>query len=582
MVDRQPRRWSYDLRHASGNVNAARARTSAALGQQTIHVDDLDREPRRHSLDRLLPAHVQRADQDRRGQPQAHFGAPTCFHARVRRMAISVSIVPFLLAGLVAACGDGDEDGFPAGCPGSTLRCTLADPEDIGALELGAAEPLLQRRDLAPSAGAARTLVVFAQISDAHVTDSQSPLRVEAIDPAGGAVTSAFRPHEALTAQVLAAAEVSVNALHPEFVLETGDLVDNAQRNELSWALGILRGGTIRPDSGTPGYEGVQAATSPDPFLYRPDIDQPRHPGLLAAALKPFDAPGLTAPWLPLVSNHDILVQGNLPVDAALARVATGSRKLVAASRAVFDEARDGTLDPTDVPALLEDKAVGRFESVSADSGRRPLSAGEVVAAIEAASGVTADPAMRRAGLLAYHRTVAPGIVLIALDTANRIGGAEGVIPPIEIDWLRETLLAAEGSRILIASPTALEDTDGGGSALALIDAAAGVVAVLSGDTHRSLITPRQTASGGYWLIRTPSLVDFPQQARAFRLVELTDGRVALDTWLVDHAGAPGAPGYLGLAGISRALAELDFQGGRPKRHAGRREDRNVRLFLPG
>ena len=81
--------------------------------------------------------------------------------------------------------------------------------------------------------------------------------------------------------------------------------------------------------------------------------------------------------------------------------------------------------------------------------------------------------------------------------------------------------------------------------------------------------------------MRTPSLVDFPQQARAFRLVELADGRVALDTWLVDHAGAPGEDGYLGLAGISRELAELDFQGGRPKGDAGRREDRNVRLYLP-
>jgi hypothetical protein len=375
---------------------------------------------------------------------------------------------------------------------------------------------------------------------------------------------------------------VSVNAIQPAFVLESGDLVDNAQRNELSWALAVLRGGTIVPDSGALGYQGVQAATSPDPFLYRPDIDQPRHPGLLAAALAPFRAPGLTAPWLPLVSNHDILVQGNVPADAALARVATGDEKLVAPSPAAFDDARRGTIDATDVAALLENDAAGRFEKVAADPERHPLSARDVVAAVEDASGVTADPAMRRAGLLAYRRTVAPGIELIALDTANRTGGADGVLPPLEIDWLRASLLAARGSRVLIASPTALEDTAGGESALALIDAAVGVIAVLSGDTHRSLITPRRTAFGGYWLVRTPSLVDFPQQARAFRLVELKDGRVALDTWLVDHAGAPHAPGYLGLAGISRALAELDFQGGRPKRDAGRREDRNVRLFLPG
>ena len=497
-------------------------------------------------------------------------------------MAWPASIVPLVLAGLLVACGKGDGKAFPAGCPGSTLRCTVTDRLDVGVLAPGPGEPLAQRRDLAPSAGVVRTLLVFAQIADAHVTDSQSPLRVEAIDPVGGSVTSAFRPQETLTTQVLAAAEVSVNALHPAFVLETGDLIDNAQRNELAWALRVLRGGTVRPDSGTPGYVGVQAATSPDPFLYRPDIDQPRYPGLLAAALEPFTAPGLRAPWFPLLSNHDILVQGNVPVDAALTRVAIGDRKLVAASPAAFDEARRGTVDPAHVADLLRSDAAGRFETVAADPQRRPLSASEVVVAIEEASGVTADPAMRRAGLLAYRRTVAPGIELIALDTASRTGGANGVIPPLEIDWLRQALLAAKGSRVLIASPTALEDTAGGRSALALIDAAAGVVAVLSGDTHRSLVTPRRTSAGGYWLVRTPSLVDFPQQARAFRLVELNDGRVALDTWLVDHAGAPGATGYLGVAGISRALAELDFQGGRPKRAAGRREDRNVRLYLPG
>ena len=41
---------------------------------------------------------------------------------------------------------------------------------------------------------------------------------------------------------------------------------------------------------------------------------------------------------------------------------------------------------------------------------------------------------------------------------------------------------------------------------------------------------------------------------------------------MVDHDGQ-------GLAGISRELAYLDAQGGRPQQFAGAQQDRNVRLF---
>src|SRR5258706_4572903 len=110
--------------------------------------------------------------------------------------------------------------------PGSTLVATLRDQDGDGVLEPGPGEPLVDRTDLAPSAPVRRVLLTFAQLADIHVTDEESPLRAEVVDRVDRRVGSAFRMQESLSVQVLAAAELSVAALRPAFVLLSGDLID--------------------------------------------------------------------------------------------------------------------------------------------------------------------------------------------------------------------------------------------------------------------------------------------------------------------------------------------------------------------
>jgi 3',5'-cyclic AMP phosphodiesterase CpdA len=437
---------------------------------------------------------------------------------------------------------------------GSTLQATFVDRNGDGVLERGPGEPFVDRTELAPASRPVQRLALFAQITDVHVVDEESPVRVEMLDRLGPPFTSAFRPQEALSGQVLTAAVRSLNELHPQAVVETGDLIDNAQSNELHEALAILRGGRVDPNSGAPGYQGVQAASDADPYYYRPEVDPPRHPGLLAAAERGFVSPGLHAPWWPVVGNHDLLVQGNLAPTPETEAIATGRRKLVTLSAAARELARTRRLGL--VRVFLRRGLPGRSVRVAPDPRRRELSASEVLRRLRLASGHGGP-----GPLLDYSFRLGRHVRGIALDTIQRSGSEAG--------RLRAALRAVGREPVVVFSHKPLS-----APALAVLDGDPHVVAAVSGDTHRNSIRARRTAGGGYWLIGTSSLIDYPQQARAFALERTANGGLVLETWMIESD-----PGDR-LAATARQLAYLDFQGGRPSRDAGRKSDRNTRLYL--
>jgi 3',5'-cyclic AMP phosphodiesterase CpdA len=489
---------------------------------------------------------------------------------RLSRREVLASGAAGALALALAGCGG----GLDAVKSGSTRRSTWNGAS--GELEVEPGAPLLARTELAPAASLGKRLATLGHVTDAHVMDAESPARVPFLSQLGQPFNSTFRPQEALTAQVMDGALRAVDALRPDAVIQGGDLIDNAQENELIRGLALLAGGRVDPGSGARGYRGVQEAGDADPFYYRPDIDAPRHPGLLAAATRRFHAGGLKAPWYPVLGDHDILVQGILAPTALTDGIARGDRavwRLPSGLEAppgasnLASAAPDGLPDPGLFEPLIQQLMTAPGVKVPADPRRRELSAATVVTQLRRAASLP-----RGGGLLDYTFDVGPRLRVIVLDLARREGGSDGLVHAGQPSWLAGQLARAGDRWVLVVSHQPLTNSVGGSAVLALLDRHPRVVAALCGHTHKNRIEPRRGRGGGYWLIETGSLIDYPQQSRAVRLYETAGGGVALQTWMLDHV-----PGELG--DVSRELAYLDAQGGRPQGFAGDSHDRNVTLF---
>ncbi len=488
---------------------------------------------------------------------------------RLSRRELLASGAAGALALALAGCG-----GLGAAKSGSTRDTTWNGSS--GELEVEPGLGLNARTELAPAAPLGRRLATIGHLTDAHVMDAESPARVPFLSQLGEPFNSTFRPQEALTAQVMDGAVQALDALGPDAVIQGGDLIDNAQENELARGLALLAGGRVDPGSGARRYHGVQEASDADPFYYRPDIDAPRYPGLLDEATRRFHAAGTAAPWYPVLGDHDLLVQGILTPTSLTDRIARGDRAVwrlpegleaPAGVSELASAAPDGLPDPGLFEPLIRQLRSAPGVTVPADPARRELDAATVIARLRQAASLPGGGAF-----LDYTFDLGPKLRVIVLDLVRRGGGSDGLVHPGQAAWLSRQVGRAGDRWVLVVTHQPLANSVGGAGLLALLDRHPRVVAVLSGHTHKNTIEPRHSAGGGYWLISTASLVDYPQQARALRLFETDAGGVALQTWMLDHV-----PSELG--DISRELSWLDAQGGRPQGFAGTPRDRNVTLF---
>ncbi len=504
-------------------------------------------------------------------------------------------------------------------------------PDEEGVLGAGPGEPYEVRTELAEARVGRerrrRALVAFHHFADLQLLDEESPLRGEWQDSCPTPLsTAAFRPQEVTTLQVAASLIRQANRVNRspltnraiDFVLHTGNAADNAQFNELRWFIDLMDGKPLQPDSGGPGYEGVQSES--------PDL---RYPDLLMTAQLPFTPEGIRYPWYTALGNRDVLAQGSFPPDSASRQIAVGEEKVIDLSPVRKEEVCEDPsilLDPELTREILADEET-EVRQVTPDENRRLLSREEWMQALFDGNESPGPPGhgLTQRNLddsVAYYTFDHGPLAFIVLDTVNPSGFSTGSIDGEQFEWLEEELSARNGRYygpegdlvegggedrlIVIVSHHPLDLLNNplpgpsgearlGGSELEeLLHRFPNVIAHIAGHSHENRITarpdPEERRGGSYWEISTTSPVAFPMQARLLEVTDNGDETISLFSTMYDLA-APIDPKEADdptpgddvneeqLAAVARSLAAQDPQHD-PEAAGLAVSDRNAEMLL--
>jgi len=409
-----------------------------------------------------------------------------------------------------------------------------------------------------PGATNAARLLSFMTLSDAHITDKESPCQAIFASYQGGAGgnPSTYSPVMLYTTQVLDAAIRTANAVNRltpfDFAISLGDDANGPQYNELRWFIDVMDGKYITPSSGA--HAG--AAT----------IDYQ----------KPFQAAGLdpAIPWYAVLGNHDHLWMGGLPV---IASQQDFTNENVLCLGGDYMGTLDGNtpygdvIDVGSVTNFIVD-GVTNPPTVAPDPNRYSLTISNWIGEFFNTASRPVGHGFSRADMTNSFacytfvpRADLPLKVIVLDDTMSDqdfVFGQQATLDAVRFGWLTNELQLGQdqGQLMIIAAHEPLEVFGTSSpvsiaTVLATLHACPNLLLWICGHTHQNNIIPQPPPDPahpeyGFWEIETASLRDFPQEFRTFEILRNTDNSISTRVTDIDPDETTNSP-----AAVSRGYA---------------------------
>jgi len=402
-------------------------------------------------------------------------------------------------------------------------------------------------------------LLDFAHVTDVHITDGTKPLRADLLDNIPG-LHDAWRPQQHMSATALDAVIRSINQQDDEtsldFVVCTGDIVDNAMQNEFQWFMDVVDGNEMSDD-----YKK----------LVTEQVVTPVNPQGLNSAI----------PWYAAIGNHDTMIVGNFPaklMEVIYHKMEERYEFEITTQEEVIDILYDHGFSnmPNYMDGYYSFDPDEYAHCIVLNTNNDNWIEGVVDKFFSSESRLISSIIKRKKAR--GRKTILIDILKLftrwlETQTHEVIGGiAQGTLDRDQFAWMKQEIEENSNKLCLLFShhgpnsflspignvtPNELKNT------LCSYD---NVIAHIFGHIHRNLITKEENAYGNYWSVSTCSIIEYPQEWRRISLWDNGDGTGLLSCRMFRHE-------YGESLNASMNDPHSDIET-----HVGRLEDRDVDL----